>query len=468
LTAGATGKQTVFNRNYRRIISRASRYLAIAGLGFVLAGCAESQRPVATGKGSVRGYNAIATAPELFFLNEERSLGNVNFRGVLGFRDWDDLSYTFNFDIFYPGASDTERVASQFIDVLADTEYTLVITGTLDNPAIIWWEAPERTFDGSETVFDNDFAHMAPQFGQVDVYYAPEGTAPAAGMEVGTLSFGERIDYVEFQPGDYVLTLTAPGDPSTVLFQSAAFTRAAADRTTFIFTDPDPSVTSPVGVDLVTRGGGIQRVYDINSPPQIRVLHVGFGTPNFDGYLDENLANLTYPDVGFREVTPYADATDDVMPLTLTPVGDTGTTLFTTDVQRVVGTYRTIAIYGDNANIASRPLLDEARPLSTYPVVRITHLSNNLAEGLDIYEVDPGTELTDDVFPRFPGALVGISTGYFAGGTGMREFVVTLPGEKTAVSTPLDLDLATGDIVDIMIIDTADPAVVELLVYDSR
>ena len=454
--------------NFSRFVPRMARLLPLLATVVIFAGCAETQRPEATGKGSVRGINAVVTSPELFFLNEERSMGNVNFRGIAGFQEWDDLEYNFNFDVFLPGEPEATRIASQFIDVVAGNEYSVALTGTLDNPVIVTWEDPERDFDGTEDFFDLDFVNLSPLTGEVDVYYDIEGTAPQAGMEIGRIANGERIAFQQFQPGDYVLILTAPGDPATILFESESFPRIAGERLSFLFTDPDPSITSPVGVDLVGRSGSPQRVADINSPPQLRVLHASFGTQNFDGYLDENLANLVFPNVAFKELAPFADAADVFLPLTLTEVGAPGTELFTVSIQQILGSLRTILIFGTSDELLARPIINDARPLSTYPVVRITHLSSNLATGLDIYEVAAGTELTDEVFPKFASSILGISTGFFATDTGMLEFILTLPGEKEAIATPVALDLANGNVVDMVIVDTADPAVVELLIIESN
>ena len=151
---------------------------------------------MATGDGNVRGINAIVTSPELIFLNEEQPIGNVNYRDVAGFKEWDDLTYNFNFDILLPDTEQAERLATQFIDVQADFEYTVVLTGTLANPSILFWEAEEKEWTGTETVFEVDFVHLSPLLGQVDIYYAPTGTAPVSGNQIGTLSNGDRIPYI--------------------------------------------------------------------------------------------------------------------------------------------------------------------------------------------------------------------------------------------------------------------------------
>ena len=110
--------------------------------------------------------------------------------------------------------------------------------------------------------------------------------------------------------------------------------------------------------------------------------------------------------------------------------------------------------------------MHDARPLEAFPVARITDLSSNVTS-LDIYDVEAGTVLDDDVIARFGGAIPGISTDFFDVAAGMREFVLTLPGEKTPIATPLVIDFADGDVVDMIIVDTADPAVVELRVFES-
>lgn len=432
----------------------------------MLAGCAETTRPQSSGKGMVRGINAIVTAPELAFLIEERNQGNVNFKEVNGFKAWDDLSYNFNFDLLLPGSSVRDRIASQFIDVVADTEYTLVLTGTLDNPSILLWEAPERTWDGTETAFEVDFAHLSPQLGQVDVYFATAGTAPVLGNQVGTLSNGDRLPYQEFPEGDYEITVTAPGDPATVLFQSAALTRSATTRVTVALFDKDPSIVADVAVSIISAGGVSQALADVNTPPLLRAYHSAFGTENFDGFLNDDFNNISFPNVGFGELSGYVDLTEVETPVTLTAVGNSGAIIHDATVQLVVNSRRTLALFGQPGALFTRTLLHDARPLDTFPVARITDLSSNI-DVLDIYDVEGGTAIDDQVSPRFGGIVPGVSTTFFAATAGSREFVITLNGEKAPIAAPLALDLAAGDIVDMVIVDTADPATVELRILES-
>ena len=446
--------------------------LAVAILALVLAsGCAESTRPQANGKGWIRGINSIVTSPELLFRIEERAVGNVNFRGAAGFEEWDGLTYNFNFDLLLPGVENDERIATQTIDVANDIEYTLVLTGTLDNASIQMWEVPVREWSGTETVFEADFIHLSPVLGQVDVYFALEGTTPVLGNQVGTLSNGDRIPYLELPEGDYELILTAPGDPSTVVFQSSPFTRTPVERVSLALFDPDPSITAPVGVNIFFPGGAAQTLADINSPPIVRTLHAAFGTENFDGYFGEDFGNVIYPNVGFGELSNFVETTEILTPLTLTAVGDANDVIYEVNLQFIGNTRRTVVLFGEpdgllEGDLFTRPLLHDGRPLATFPVVRITNFSTNIAV-LDIYEVDPGTVLDETVFPKFGGSVLALTTGFFDTPEGLREFVITRNGEKDPISEPVVLDLANGNVVDMVILDTVNPSMVEMRVFET-
>ena len=59
--------------------------------------------PEATGKGRVSAINAIVGSPNINFLIEERSIGNVPYQAASPVASYDDLSYRFNFDISVAG-----------------------------------------------------------------------------------------------------------------------------------------------------------------------------------------------------------------------------------------------------------------------------------------------------------------------------------------------------------------------------
>ena len=168
-------------------MKRAFVLVTLAAALFLGACGSESSLPEATGKASIRAMNGVKTAGEVGFLIEERTLGSVEYRQLTALNRFDDLSYNFNFDVFYPGEIELVRVASVFQDIVKDTDYVFVLTGTLADASVLVWETPTREFTDTETVFELRLSHTAASLsslGSVDYYFAAPGVAPAAGNAV--------------------------------------------------------------------------------------------------------------------------------------------------------------------------------------------------------------------------------------------------------------------------------------------
>jgi hypothetical protein len=418
-----------------------------------ISGCAETEREAATGKGTIRGINSIVTSPELLFKIEERNLGGTAYKGVAGFSEYDDLTYNFNFDLFLPGEAQATRLATQFLDVVIDTEYTIVIAGTIANPTLISWEAAERDWDPAETVFEADFVHLSPTTAEADVYFAATGTVPVLGEAIGSLNYGERIPYREFPDGNFELIVTAKDDPNNFLFQSRVLASTPADRVTFAIFDPDPTITAIVAVNLINSNGASTTLFDPRFPGNVRLLHAAEGTGRVDGYLNSDFNNTIFPDIGFGELSAYRDIDSALIPLTLTDVGNSGAPVHEEQVTIPPNSRHTIIFGGAPGTLSFTELTDDARPLETFPVVRFTNMSVN-------------TDFLNTT-PRFSGMPSLISTGFFGPDEGTHEITVTLRNEITPISTPITIEVVNGDIADIVILDTTDPARVDVVIFDS-
>ena len=449
------------------VTPRAGLLLAIPVIAAIAGGCTESSRPQATGEGSVRGIHAIVDAPEINFLIEERSLGGIQYKQGTGFADYDDLEYTFNFDSLPIAGQTVRRLASQFIDFQADTEYTLVITGSMANPSIMSWEAPERVWEESETVFEMDFVHLSPLLGQVDVYFAETGTMPVDGNQVATMQNGDRVDYREFPAGDYEIIVTAPNDPGNVLFQSINLPAPGANRVTLALYDVDPTITSDVAVALINNAGNATTIPDVNHPSRLRLFHARFGADNVEAYFDSDFDNVVFPDVEFGELTLYADAVETPTLMTLTDVGDPASTVVESNIVLLQNSRSTILFGGPDEALTLKRLRDEGRPLSTFPIARVSSMVASFSQ-IDIYVLEPGTPIDDQVGPAIFGLVGAADTGYLPLQAGMLELTATISLQKTIVSESLLIDVSAGEVLDIVVLDTADPDMVELRVLDSN
>ncbi len=449
------------------IIRRIITVVALVIIVVTTTGCAESAIPQATGKGNIRGLHAVVTAPEMIFTIEERSLAEVDYREITVFTPYDDLSYNLNFDYLPPAALNPTRLATQFLDVQADHEYTVILTGSVAAPSTMVWDDPVREWSGTETTFEIFFAHLGQQVGELDVYFAAPGILPVLGQAVGSLAFGERLPPQEYEEtaNGYEVYLTAKDDPATIVFRSGRLAPLAQSRNTLAIFDPDPTVPGNVSVNIYGNSGTAAIVADVNFPSQLRTLHAAFGTENYDGYFDSDFANAIFSDIGFLELSPYADFPGAQALFTLTPVGNSGVTLFESDVLVAFGSRRTVVLTGQPGALGFFSLPDNGRPVETSPLVRISNLSFN-TDILDVYVAEPGTPIDDVILPRFPLLLTASTSNFQSVSAGTQELTVTLRGEKTPIAAPVVLDLANGDVVDLVIVDTVDPAVVELLVFD--
>lgn len=449
------------------MLNHIHRILLATVLIALFSGCAETSRPQATGKGSVRGISAIVEAPDVFFRIEERTIEDVEYKGVAGFVQYDDLSYNFNFDINLAGENDPTRLVSQFIDVVKDVEYTMVLTGTIASPGIILWEDDSREFAASDTVFEPYFANFSPATGSVDVYFAAPGTPPAANDFVGTLANGERLSPRDFTEGDYVLTLTAPNDPTAIIYTSEVILAVAGSRPLFAVFDPDPSITAPVAVSLINQSGSAQNIPDPAHPAELRFYQSSFTTGNVDVYFDDDFSSPVFSNIAFDELTVYVPLPENSAKVSVTDAGNTGAILIEADVIIAAGGRRTVTLAGESSLLGLNNTTDDGRPLATSPVVRVSNFAVN-GPFVNIYLLDPGTEITDESLPIFTGLPAYVDTGYFGPVDGSYEMTVTLFGEREPIADALPLDLNVGEVVDITILDTADPTMLELSLIDVR
>ncbi len=435
--------------------------LAVVAAGLLVAGCTETAREEATGKGSIRGIHAMATAPEVNFLIEERSISSLTYRAATGAQRFDDLTYNFNFDTRLPGDAQARRLATVSADIQPNTEYVFALTGTVAAASIVVWETPERTFDESDTVFEASAGHLAAGRGDLDVYLAAPGTAPAAGQARGTLAFGEILPPFELESGSWVLSVTSAGNPGDVLFRSG--TQSIDERTRLLFTiqDADPSLTNDLNVLRVTRGGAASRLADSRFRPTRRFFHAAFGTAGLDVVVDDNFGAPVVSGLTFGQVSADVAVPAGESGYSLTQAGNPGAILHEEEDTTAANTRSTTFIAGAPGDLEIVTFVDNRRPIPGIAKVRIALLSANVEEA-DIYLLESGTDIADAA-PGFSRVASLASTGYVQLAPGRYDLTVTAAGKKTVAAGPLTLDLAGGDIEDLAVIDTADPNLLDIV-----
>ncbi len=434
------------------------RFLVAAVALIAVVGCtSDSSLPNPTGKGTVRALNAIEGSPDIAFLVEERFQERLGYKAASGGRRWDDFEYRFNFEVSFLGEVNDTRVGSILQKIDADRDHTFVLTGQFDAPTILVWETDERSFDGTGTVFEARFAHAAPSLGDIDVYFAADGIAPMMGEERGTLSFGDLLDPIDVEAGDYVLTLTTAGDPSDIVYQSSAVAYAAGAALFLPVFDGDALDTAPYSVRTINALGGASSLPDARVPPTIRFFQAAIDLPPSDVYDDEMLMNQVLSDHQFGDITGDIDIAVGTTEYTYTAVGNTGAIQFESGINVVEGTHNNFIVIGEQGSRVATTFVPDRRVNAAIARLRIYHAALNHTT-LDLYIVDPGTSI-DDVGRNTQLTYSLLST--FTLDDGDFDVYLTVADEKTIVVGPVPLSVQFGDNVETIVLDTVDPATAE-------
>ena len=397
------------------------------------------------------------------FFIEERRIGTVAFKSSSNPVTFDDLEYIFNVETVLAGDLMATRVASQPLDVVMDTDYTFLISGALEAPDITVWEIPIREWSGTETVFELRFANTADSIGDVDVYFAPPGTAPMPGNALGTLSFGQVLPEADFESGNYVLTFTAAGDPLTVRFESSTLFLNAQTSTLFSIFDTDPNDTGLWSVRTFFAIGGSGLITAVDSTATARFYHASTALDTADIYNDETLmAAPIVIDHEFRDVTPDLDIPFGVNPLFYTAAGNSGAPLFDDETLILATTHKNVHAVGDVDELQTVEYIPDRRPVET--LAKFSFLNTALNHPLvDLYVVETGTDIADAI-PRFILVSVGELPRFTTLDADSFEIYLTPPGEKDVITGPIALDTMLGDVFEYIAYDNvADPLVADLV-----
>jgi len=434
-----------------------------AGLAvLLLAACGnDSDLPEASGKATFRAINAVPTAGEVTFRIEERLIGTMQYKESTASVRFDDLDYTFNFETFYAGDNVLTRFARQVLDVVADMDYTFLLSGSLSNPTITIFEDEERLFEEADTVFEAKFVHASASMGALDYYFADPATPPAPGEQVATLSHLEISAAADFAEGEYVLTVTTAGDHTDVVYESNSV--QFAPRTTQFITlfDGDADDTAPLTARALPVSGLPLTMSDQNYPARIEFINISLDLGATDIYDDEPLTSLLIGNHDYLDVAAEIEVASGDYTFYYTPTGDTAAVLLEGLLTVFTGRrYRHYAggVAGDFGTVV---VLPERQPLETMAKLMMFHGSNNF-EFLDLYVVEADAGIENTVPARF-GIPAASQAQNVALEAGSYDIYITEFREDVVLAGPYRIDVVLGDIVDFVAVDTVDPAVLDVL-----
>jgi hypothetical protein len=180
-----------------------------------------------------------------------------------------------------------------------------------------------------------------------------------------------------------------------------------------------------------------------------------------DIYDDEMLTSRVVAGLDFGQVAAAVDTITGENTFYYTPAGDTSAVLIETPLTAFGGLrYRAVTV-GTADSPTSLPFAPDLRAVETGAKVSLFQTSNNF-DFVDIYAVEPGTGV-DDVVPIRNALATGLATTSGVLPAGSYEIYITESGEKVVLAGPFPVDVATGDVIDLIVLDTVDPAVLDVL-----
>ncbi|MDH3620815.1 MAG: DUF4397 domain-containing protein [Gammaproteobacteria bacterium] len=444
-------------------MNRTFTLLACAGALLLAACTSESNLPTPTGKGAIRAINAIPGSPELGFLIEEVSLGGFTYKSSTAPEEYDDFSYNFSFQILYPGDQDFTRLATETLKVEADRDHIFLLTGDVNAPTVTVWNGDIRTFDAADTVLEARFSHASTLLGAVDVYFDPPGVAPGTNPPAATLSFGEIVDPADFEAGPYVLTVTAAGDPGIVHFESDEASLLAQFAHVITIFDGDENDTAPIHVRSMTSVGNPLVFTDANYPPQVRFIHAARTLEAVDIYDDDVLTSLVYAGLDLKGTTGYLDTLSETRTFYFTPANSIATILFEQEISApALGSYADIYLFGDTDAWAGVRFIPDRQRVSISFKVRLAHGALNHAE-FDVYLTERDVPLTEDDLPTLVNVAYGLVSPRITLAEREVDLYITVRGERTIIAGPYPIDATLGGSLELLVVDTVDPATAEIV-----
>ncbi|WP_266077698.1 DUF4397 domain-containing protein [Haladaptatus caseinilyticus] len=208
------------------------------------------------------------------------------------------------------GANETTTAAANETTTAAANETTTAAANETTTAA-----ANETTVAGEAGKAQVRVAHMSPDAPPVDVLVDGETV-------VSNLSYGNVTDYAALSAGEHNVTITAAGDPSTVVFSENVTFEADTNYTAVAQGEISENANRPFEVniledDFTAPGAGnasVRLVHVSPDAPPVDVTVAGSNTTLFD--------NVSYGNATAYEEVPAGDYTLEVRPATANDDGE--------------------------------------------------------------------------------------------------------------------------------------------------
>ncbi|MEL6868545.1 MAG: DUF4397 domain-containing protein [Pseudomonadota bacterium] len=444
-------------------------FAALALVAVCLAGCTDTPDAPA-GQGRIRAVHAIPEFGTVAFLIEAVTLSQLTYQETGAFEQFDSLNYDFNFDTVDGVTVQTLRLASQTLTLAPDTDYTFFLTGTPDAPVVTLATLPELVEDDSATTVELWFSNLSRVADEVDLYLGEADFDPASTTPLLTVANNTFSELVTIDAGSLQLVATRAGDPADILIRTELVTLTGGDRALLNLFDSQNLDTGEFTMSISTSAATSVALVDVAAPSQVQLVHASASAGSIDLLVDASttpaIAALSFGQTTVP--TTIEEAGAEALTLFVTPAGDPGVQLVEQEVVLIDAGVNFIVLFGDQADetlalarteVVRQPVFDAARLGIFNTVLDVDRIEFYLLREDDVLEETNPILIS----PAFDGSRVLTSTVISADNY---RIVVTNNADDSILAGPIDLPLQAGDIRQVVLADTLDPNVVEVLVID--
>jgi hypothetical protein len=364
---------------------------SIALLTAGLTACDEGGRvrPPRTGVRVV--HAAPTTGPIELYRVQVRATEPLDYRGASSLVAFDEDEYTFSARVETPGTGELVVVASFTQTVSAENSHLFVLTEEAGSVTPIIIANP--LFESS-TETEVSAVHAAPALASMSVYVEPPDADLTTATPLGSVGFKAALAPATRAPGDYRLTLTAPGNPANVLFSSATMELGAGDSNSFVIVDDAGDGVAPFSV--VRAGGASALLIDRNVRSGVELVNAAADQGARDLFVDGDYTAPLVSALAYATISDIETVAPGNRELSVTPAGNPGVVEYEQEIAAVRGRRSTALFAGEPGDVSIAVAQDDNRRVTTPSQGRVRFMNGaSQHDPLEFFLVTPGTDLTN-------------------------------------------------------------------------
>ena len=442
--------------------ARHFKFFAVLFAAFALIGCDQGQK--APAKTRVHVVNAAPSFAQLFYQRERppnEAPEALAFKAVTA-HDYD--VDTNDFFVYHQrvGTAEVLDTSTWIKQLVADTEYTFVLAEAAGkiSPQIVEYTPKLAASDTQIAV-----VHAGESLPAVDVYVQPTGAGIAGAAPRGTVSFLGQVAPKTFAGGDYDITLTAAGDPTTVLFALSGVNLAAGITNVFVIAGEGGQGTAALSVIMAQDTPLV--LYSANATSGLRAINAADDGVARDFAINHEYSPPILPAVPHGTATSYVTVPVNAsLPISVTPVGNSGVLELDVPVTAAAGTLNTVIFAGPAGTLVSQPVVDDRRRITSEAKLRFVNAANQFTTATEVVLLPPGTTDQTTIAP-LTGLVAPSVTDYLYITPGGYDLLFRETVTNTVRAGPIHVNLVDGGIYGVMTLNGPDTATASVVFIDD-